>query len=75
LREPWWHAIPRVDNSIPCLTGKVSYVDTFISSSDEELSPAKSKITYELNANKLTKTQLVNFFKLWLIGIGPINDE
>jgi hypothetical protein len=64
-----------VDTSIPCLTGKVSYVDTFISTSDEELLPAKSKITYELHANKLTKTQLVNFFKLWLLGIGPINDE
>ena len=64
-----------VDNSIPCLTGKVSYVDTFISSGDEEPTPAKSKVTYELNANKLTKTQLVNFFKLWVIGIGPINDE
>ena len=38
-------------------------------------SPAKSKVTYELNANKLTKTQLVNFFKLWMVGVGPINDE
>jgi hypothetical protein len=36
---------------------------------------AVNKVTYELNANKLTKTQLVNFFKLWVIGIGPINDE
>ncbi len=61
-----------VDDSIPCLTGKVSYVDQFISGTD---SPAKSKITYELNANKLTKTQLVNFFKLWMIGVGPVNDE
>jgi hypothetical protein len=60
-----------VDDSIPCLTGKVSYVDTFISGSD---SPSKSKVTYELNANKLTK-KLVNFFKLWMVGIGPINDE
>ena len=64
-----------VDNSIPCLTGKVSYVDTFISGGGEEPTPAKSKITYELNANKLTKTQLGNFFKLWLMGVGPINDE
>lgn len=61
-----------VDDSIPCLTGKVSYVDTFISGST---SPSKSKVTYELNANKLTKTQLVNFFKLWMVGVGPINDE
>lgn len=64
-----------VDNSIPCLTGKVSYVDTFISGGGDEPTPAKSKVTYELNANKLTKTQMVNFFKLWLMGVGPINDE
>ena len=61
-----------VDDTIPCLTGKVTYVDQFVSGTD---SPAKSKITYSLNANKLTKTQMVNFFKLWLLGTGPINDE
>jgi len=61
-----------VDNSIPCLTGKVSYVDTFSGGGE---TPASSKITYSLNANKLTKQQVMNFFKLWLIGIGPINDE
>jgi hypothetical protein len=61
-----------VDDSIPCLTGKVSYVDQFVSGTT---SPARSKVTYELNANKLTKTQLVNFFKLWMVGVGPINDE
>ncbi|MGI8979623.1 MAG: hypothetical protein ACR2FY_10380 [Pirellulaceae bacterium] len=61
-----------VDDSIPCLTGKITYVDQFISGTD---SPAKSKIVYSLNANKLTKTQMVNFFKLWLLGTGPINDE
>lgn len=61
-----------VDNSVPCLTGKVTYVDTFKSGSDL---PISSKVEYHLNANKLTKQQVMNFFKLWLIGIGPINDE
>lgn len=61
-----------VDNSIPCLTGKVTYVDTFKSGSDL---PISSKVEYHLHANKLTKQQVMNFFKLWLIGIGPINDE
>ena len=37
--------------------------------------PASSKVTYKLNANKLTKQQVVNFFKLWLIAVGPTNDE
>lgn len=64
-----------VDDSIPCLTGKVSYEDKFISGGGDEPLPASSKVTYDLKANKITKVQAVNFFKLWLIGIGPINDE
>jgi hypothetical protein len=64
-----------VDDSIPCLTGTVSYEDKFISGGGEEPLPASSKVTYDLKANKITKVQAVNFFKLWLIGIGPINDE
>lgn len=61
-----------VDDSIPSLTGRVTYVDTM--SAGSEL-PVSSKVTYQLNANKLTKQQVMNFFKLWMIGIGPINDE
>lgn len=64
-----------VDDSIPCITGTVSYEDKFISGGGDEPVPASSKVTYALNANKITKVQAVNFFKLWLIGIGPINDE
>ena len=59
-----------VDDTVPSLTGRVTYIDTM--SGD---TVASSKITYALNANKITKVQAVNFFKLWLIGIGPINDE
>jgi hypothetical protein len=60
-----------VDNSIPCLTGKISYIDTF---GDGETVTA-SQVTYNLNANKLTKQQVANFFKLWMIGVGPTNDD
>ncbi len=60
-----------VDNSIPALTGTVDYVDTI----DGDGRVTQSKVTYNLNANKLTKQQIVNFIKLWLVGIGPINDE
>lgn len=59
-----------VDDSVPSLTGRVSYVDAM--SGDTVTS---SKVTYALNANKLTKQQVVSFFKLWLVGVGPINDE
>ncbi len=63
-----------VDNSVPALTGRVSYVDTMSGVGDEAV-PVSSVVTYSLNANKLTKQQTMNFFKMWLIGIGPINDE
>ena len=59
-----------VDDSVPSLTGKVNYVDTM---SGETVT--SSKITYALNANKLSKQQVMNFFKMWMIAIGPTNDE
>lgn len=59
-----------VDDSVPSLTGRISYVDTM---SGETVS--SSKVTYALNANKLSKQQVVAFFKLWLVCIGPTNDE
>lgn len=63
-----------VDDSIPCLTGRIEYVDTMGGGSSGDL-PTTSKVTYKLNANKLTKQQVMNFFKLWVLGTGPINDE
>jgi hypothetical protein len=62
-----------VDTSVPCLTGKIEYVDTFVPGSDGKV--ASSKVTYHLNANKLTKQQIVAFTKLWLICVGPTNDD
>ena len=62
-----------VDNSIPSLTGKISYVDVL--PNGDESAPTNSKVTYALNANKLSKQQVMNFFKLWMIAVGPTNDE
>lgn len=59
-----------IDDSVPALTGRVTYVDTM---SGETVTT--SKVTYDLYANKLTKQQIMNFFKLWLVAIGPTNDE
>ena len=65
-----------VDDTIPCITGKITYEDQFISGSDtDDPTPASSKVKFELNANKLTKVQVVNFFKLWMLCSGPTNDE
>jgi len=63
-----------VDNSVPSLTGTIAYVDTMAKAGAEDTVSA-SKITYQLDANQLTKPQIMNFIKLWLIGIGPTNDE
>lgn len=61
-----------VDEDLPALTGRIEYVDTFISGGT---TPSSSKITYHLKANKLNKQQVMNFFKLWLLCISPTNDE
>lgn len=61
-----------VDNSIPSLTGRVEYVDTFVPGDDTVQS---SKVTYNLVANNLTKQQIAGFAKLWLICVGPTNDD
>ncbi len=61
-----------VDDTVPCLTGTIAYVDTLMHGKD---TPSSSKVTFNLNANKLTKQQIMNFFKLWMIGVGPTNDE
>jgi hypothetical protein len=59
-----------IDDSVPAMSGRVSYADTM---SGETVTA--SKVTYSLNANKLTKQQVMNFFKMWMIAVGPINDE
>lgn len=61
-----------VDNALPALTGNAEFVDQLVPGKE---APVASKITYNLAANRLTKQQIVNFFKLWLIAIGPTNDE
>ncbi len=61
-----------VDNTVPCLTGKVHYTDTFAGGGE---TPIQSKVEFRLNANKLTKQQVINFFKLWMLAVGPTNDE
>lgn len=61
-----------VDNAVPSLTGRIMYTDVM---GRNGTLPVSSKVTYALNANKLTKQQIMNFFKLWMICVGPTNDE
>lgn len=66
-----------VDNTIPSLTGTISYEDTMGRGrgSDAEPKVMSSKISYRLDVNKLTKQQAMNMFKLWTLIVGPVNDE
>ena len=61
-----------VNEDLPSLTGRIEYVDTFISGGT---TPSSSKVTYHLKANKLTRQQVMNFAKLWLLCLSPTNDE
>ncbi len=68
-----------VSPGIPALTGNVNYVDNFSGSvlkdADGNPQPVSSAITYDLGAHGLNKQQTMNFLKLWLIAVGPANDE
>jgi len=59
-----------VDNSVPSLTGTIEYVDAMTGDA-----VTSSKVVYHLDANRLTKQQVMNFAKLWLVAVGPTNDE
>jgi len=61
-----------VDEDLPSLTGRIDYQDTFISGGT---TPSQSKVTYHLKANKLTRQQVMNFTKLWILCASPTNDE
>jgi len=65
-----------VDESVPTLSGTISYKDKVAGASDSgELTVLRSQIEYDLSGKGLTKRQLINFFKLWLLLSGPVNDE
>ena len=65
-----------VDNSVPSMTGTISFVDTMSpAGKGDEPAVYSSKVSYNLNANKLSKQQAVNLFKLWMVIVGPTNDE
>ena len=59
-----------VDTKIPTLTGKIIYDDK-----KDGDTVIESKVTYNLDANKLTRQQIMNFVKMWIVASGPANDE
>jgi len=66
------------DTKVPTLTGRILYEDQGTRQEidgETQIVPQTSKVTYQLNANKLTKRQIHNFMKLWILISGPTNDE
>ncbi len=59
-----------VDTSIPALTGRIVYHDK-----EDGGKTVETTALYNLEANRLTKQQLMNFLKLWVLIVGPTNDE
>lgn len=60
-----------VDKAKPGLTGKILYEDK-VGTDDAVVS---SKVTFDVIANNLERNQILAFLKLWLVGVGPLNDE
>jgi hypothetical protein len=58
------------DTAVPGFTGKIAYIDTFNGDT-----VTASKVTYNVDGNKVSKVQAVNFAKLLLLIVGPFNDE
>ena len=52
------------------LTGTIKFTDT-----PGPNGPTASQVEYDLKSNKLTQQQVMNFAKLWLVAVGPTNDE
>jgi hypothetical protein len=60
-----------VDPAKPGLTGTISYEDKL----GPEGSPVFSRVSYDVQATNMERGQILAFLKLWLVGVGPLNDE
>jgi hypothetical protein len=60
-----------VDPAKPGLTGTVDYEDKL----NSEGTPVYSKVSYNIKATRMERAHILAFLKLWLVGIGPLNDE
>ncbi len=60
-----------VDKGKPGLTGKIAYEDKM--SPDGKV--VASRVTFDILSNNLERNQVLSFLKLWLVGVGPLNDE
>ncbi|MEI6413818.1 MAG: hypothetical protein WCP34_06080 [Pseudomonadota bacterium] len=59
-----------VDATVPSVTGRADYKDRF-----KGETVVASEISYRLDANQLSKVQILNFAKLLMLVVGPFNDE
>jgi hypothetical protein len=59
------------DPAVPSLTGTLELTDTL--APDGRV--ATSQVVYRLNANHLTRAQVLSLFKLWVLAVAPSNDD
>ncbi len=68
------------DKSLSTLTGSIDYSDDGpvrkeVTDLEPSVLPYRSKLTFRLNANRLTPRQVHMFLRMWLLMSGPVNDE
>lgn len=56
------------------LGGKITFADT-ITGTGDNITTTDSSAEYHLDSTGLTREQVMQFTKLWLIAIGPTNDD
>ncbi len=65
-----------VDSRVPTISGVIKYKDTFSTPAEgEDPTVMASSIYYQLVGEGVRVDQMVSFLKLWLLIVGPVNDE
>jgi len=61
-----------VDDSLATCGGSVSFKDDYMGGN----APVRSSVEHKIECNgKVSEQQLMAFAKLWMLGVGPLNDE
>ncbi|MCE9644109.1 hypothetical protein K8Q93_02635 [Candidatus Parcubacteria bacterium] len=60
----------KADSKVPGFSGKILYKDTF-----QGKTVTGSAMTYEVDAHKVSKIQMMTLAKLLFLAVGPFNDE
>jgi len=64
-------------DDVAALLGRVEYRDSFgdLNAGSPQRPVVASLVSYHLKSNLLSPVQVANFVRLWLLIVGPVNDE